>query len=508
MALVPALGLGAPAGAATTPRYTIRDLGALGSGISQAAGINNLGVAVGTAVPDGGNTHAVRWNAAGGITDLGSLGGSLGSGANAINDAGEVVGYSARPGGTYVYPVRWSPSGAITDVSLPGINRLGELRAINPAGRAAGGQRPASSAGNPVGILYNVDGTTTDLLWSGGSGTSTTAPTAPVAPTTSPSGGNTLFIANGINARNQVVGGGYLWQNGAATALPSLRSESYSYGVGNAINVAGVVAGYAGSPDGTTHAATWRGTTITDLGGMSGYNLTTAKAINAAGQVVGNADPQCSPCATVQAWVWEPGGTITPLENLIPAGSGWSLRDATGINDRGQIVGTGLHNGVQHAFVLTPTTQFSINFQPAGVPTPAGYTADTGAVYGNRGDGLSFGWNLDNAANTRDRDASDSPDQRYDTFAHLQKPGTPRTWELAVPNGTYLVHAVSGDPCCTDSTFRLTVEGILAVSGSPSSTSHWFESTVRVTVTDGRLSIGNGAGSSNNKINYLDVVRV
>ena len=130
-----------------------------------------------------------------------------------------------------------------------------------------------------------------------------------------------------------------------------LRTGAYMDG--NAINAAGVVAGFSASPDGTAHAVISRGSAITDLGGMSGYSLTSAKAINAVGQVVGKADPQCSPCVTPRAWVWEPGGTITPLDSLIPAGSGWSLQDATGINDLGQIVGTGLHHGVQRAFVLT-----------------------------------------------------------------------------------------------------------------------------------------------------------
>jgi hypothetical protein len=88
---------------------------------------------------------------------------------------------------------------------------------------------------------------------------------------------------------------------------------------------------------------------------------------------------------------------------------------------------------------------------------------------------------------------------------HLQKPDSASTWELSVPNGTYSVHLVSGDACCTDSTFRLNVEGVLALGGAPTDAVHWFEKTVKVTVTDGRLTITNGAGSSNNKLNYLDI---
>ncbi len=44
------------------------------------------------------------------------------------------------------------------------------------------------------------------------------------------------------------------------------------------------------------------------------------------------------------------------LNNLLdPAsGNGWTLQHAVGINNLGQIVGTGLLNGVSESFLLTP----------------------------------------------------------------------------------------------------------------------------------------------------------
>ena len=84
-----------------------------------------------------------------------------------------------------------------------------------------------------------------------------------------------------------------------------------------------------------------------------------------------------------------------------------------------------------------------INFQPASAAVPAGYLADSGAVYGDRGNGYTYGWDADCSAHTRDRDASNSPDQRYDTLVHMQLYGT-FTWEIAVPNGTYTVRVVAG----------------------------------------------------------------
>ena len=103
-----------------------------------------------------------------------------------------------------------------------------------------------------------------------------------------------------------------------------------------------------------------------------------------------------------------------------------------------------------------------INFQPAAAPVPAGYLADGGLVYGTRGNGQSYGWTIDNTAQTRDRNASNSLDQRYDTLTHLQKPANPDAiWEIAVVNGTYRVRIVAGDASNFDSVFRTTAEGVL-----------------------------------------------
>jgi hypothetical protein len=46
------------------------------------------------------------------------------------------------------------------------------------------------------------------------------------------------------------------------------------------------------------------------------------------------------------------------LIDLIPAGSGWTLQYAFGINDAGQIVGRGTYQGQpDQAYLLTPTPE-------------------------------------------------------------------------------------------------------------------------------------------------------
>jgi glucose/arabinose dehydrogenase len=151
-------------------------------------------------------------------------------------------------------------------------------------------------------------------------------------------------------------------------------------------------------------------------------------------------------------------------------------------------------------------TEIRVNFQLASAAVPAGYLKDGGAAYGDRGNGRTYGWNVDNSAQMRDRDSPVSPDQRYDTLAYMQRPANPdAVWEISVPNGTYLVHAVAGDASFFDITYRLAVEGVLTVSGTSNSAARWVEGTATVTVSDGRLTIRSAAGATANKICFVDI---
>ncbi len=155
--------------------------------------------------------------------------------------------------------------------------------------------------------------------------------------------------------------------------------------------------------------------------------------------------------------------------------------------------------------VLLSGFHAQLNFQPAAAAVPAGWVADTGRAFADRGNGFAYGWNVDNSANARDRNASLSPDQRYDTLNHMQKPGGGSVWSIAVPNGLYDVRVVAGDPAATDSVYRINAEGVLAVSGTPTPGQPWFDGSVRVNVTDGALTVSNGSGAVNNKINFVDI---
>ena len=51
---------------------------------------------------------------------------------------------------------------------------------------------------------------------------------------------------------------------------------------------------------------------------------------------------------------------MTDLNSMLPTGSGWLLESATAINESGQIAGSGKHNGLLHAFLLTRVTAMNV----------------------------------------------------------------------------------------------------------------------------------------------------
>ncbi len=139
---------------------------------------------------------------------------------------------------------------------------------------------------------------------------------------------------------------------------PSVGQHAGAYD----INALGEVVGasdYLSLP----HAFLDEGGTMHDLGTLSAvYSSTEAASINSSGVVAGDAFVMSNSYAPSLAWIWVPtapngtSGQMTDLNSLIPAGSGWLLNHATAVNDAGQIVGYGTINGVEHGFLLTPTT--------------------------------------------------------------------------------------------------------------------------------------------------------
>ena len=138
----------------------------------------------------------------------------------------------------------------------------------------------------------------------------------------------------------------------------------------------------------------------------------------------------------------------------------------------------------------------------AGYPLP-GYADDYGDVFGERGNGLSYGWMEDNVPNSRHRQADVSPDPRYDTLNHLQKNDGDMVWEIAVPSGRYAVRIVAGDATALDSVFQFTVEDVTTASYTPTPLAAWGTLEVEARVQDGLLTVRSGPEASNNKICFI-----
>jgi probable HAF family extracellular repeat protein len=197
--------------------------------------------------------------------------------------------------------------------------------------------------------------------------------------------------AHAINNKGQVVGEAstgiapsprtvlraFLWHDGGMKNLGTLGGRSSSAA---AVNDRGWIVGWADRPEApqerhTRRAVIWKGGRAVDLGAFPGYGnayiarheggrggrgyvATRATAINDRGQIVGRADTKVGCVISRHAFLWE-GGRMWDLNKLIPPGSKWRLMEANGINDRGQIVGSGLHERKTRAFLLSPMPRTS-----------------------------------------------------------------------------------------------------------------------------------------------------
>ena len=135
------------------------------------------------------------------------------------------------------------------------------------------------------------------------------------------------------------------------------------------INNLGQVVGGAGAPSAGVEGYVW------SLNGPDfnigllpdidpGLGGTFAVGINDQSQVVGYEGS--SSTLESRAILYEEG-TLYDLNNLIPANSGWTLETAFDINNQGQILGTGVFNGQEQDFLLSPIS----GTDPEPIPEPS-----------------------------------------------------------------------------------------------------------------------------------------
>jgi len=119
---------------------------------------------------------------------------------------------------------------------------------------------------------------------------------------------------------------------------------------------------------------------------------------------------------------------------------------------------------------------------------------DAGEVFGDRGNGLLYGW--DDDITNRDRDRNSHYDQRFDTLVHAFDEGPiPKTWEIALPNGIYYVDLLCGDPLHNQDN-SIELESVVLADPTPGSNRFDNFLNVEVTVTDGRLTMAPSGGAA------------
>jgi probable HAF family extracellular repeat protein len=354
---------------------TLTDLGALPGGYNSfSQAINARGTVVGSA--ENGVTdpvlgiaefEAVLWRN-GEITNLGTLGGNE-SLAFDINDRGRIVGFSAN-----AVPDPVSMFGFATE-TRPFVREHGVMRDLDTLGGTDGVAFLTNERGQIMGQFY-VQGTTTiDSIFWDEDGVATDIGTL---------GGTNSNCSScgpwGMNNRGQVVGNstlagdaahhGFLWDRGTLTDLGTLGGNQ---SIANWISDSGVITGNGDVPGSQTHHGTrwmWKHGVmkVTDLGVINNDPCSTGYAVNSSGQIVGDAGA----CGIGgDAWLWENGGPMVDLNTLAVPGSGLHLADARLINDRGEIVCTGvLSNGDLHAVLLVPVDDEG-NANRGGVAIPS-----------------------------------------------------------------------------------------------------------------------------------------
>src|SRR5207249_4345433 len=114
------------------------DLGTLlGGSTSFAYAVNDSGQVVGfSETAAGGAFHAFLWTAAGGAVDLGTLGGR-GSEAHGVNASGQVVGFSETVAGGAYHAFSWTVKGGMIDLGTLG-GSFSVAEAVNDSGEVVG----------------------------------------------------------------------------------------------------------------------------------------------------------------------------------------------------------------------------------------------------------------------------------------------------------------------------------------------------------------------------------
>ena len=332
----------ASAFAQTPPRYVVTDLtGQMPPATAAAYGVNDKTEVVG--VLDG---RPFLWRK-GNLTFL-----SFNGSPKAINNRSQVIGTLILQRGSTVEA--WKPYSRGVLSQNGKVTRLGVL----PGGIFSSGAEAINASGDIVGYSATL-GFGHAFLYSHGKMVDLGVP--PRFDSSS---------ANGINSSGEIVAyarvmsppylkAGFLWKSGKWQLL-SMNV------VPIAINDNGTALGYR-TTDNAKRTATATACFLWRRGSQTPIGSFTPKAINNREEVVGYIAPETgarrqvfgnpnSPPSHPFAVLWK-SGRLYRLDALVPKSSGWQIISANGINNRGEIVGGGIHKGKVCAVLLRPVAK-------------------------------------------------------------------------------------------------------------------------------------------------------
>jgi probable HAF family extracellular repeat protein len=372
--------------------YSISPLQHLGSFGTNSAGVNgDTPIALNDAGQVAGNAvaydsaHTRLSNVAflysnGALTTLGSFGADKNgrgvSAAAGLNDSGQVAGTST------VYDATGVSKGSAAFLWSKGtLTNLGNF-GTDPTGFGSSTAKALNSSGQVVGssTVYDATGVnkgSAAFLWSNGTLTNLGS-----FGTDNSGKGNSFAV--GINNSGMVIGDSdryvnghytatdaFLSANGVLTDLGNFGTDPTGHGssIPVAVNAAGQVAGASDKYDANgvslgRDAFLFTNGVLTDLGNFgidsTGKSFSVATGLNSAGEVIGTSKVYDSAhnFLGTDSFLYD-HGALTALSSLLTNPLGWTGLQATAINDSGEIVGFGIHNGQQEAFAVLPVPETS-----------------------------------------------------------------------------------------------------------------------------------------------------
>jgi probable HAF family extracellular repeat protein len=304
--------------------------------------INDAGVAVGSERNGGGDWRAFRYTDAGGLQELGALPGfGRQSFASAIAEDGAIAGHADLGNGAdALFGYRYTERAGHVQI-CPTVCSAWDL---NAHGQVVGLITDGDDATRWQAFLFSREGGLVRLGTLGGARSSASG----------------IDDAGVVVGNAQLAGGSpadighaFVWD--AAHGMRDLNTVAAASGwelkAANDVRRAAVV-GW-GVRGGATRAFLYQGQAgrgVRDLGTPEGDGSSYGWALDGHGDVVGYA---ARPDGGNDAFIYSPNFGMHRLGERVDPAAHWDLQQANGINDRGDIVGWGYHEGAARGFKLT-----------------------------------------------------------------------------------------------------------------------------------------------------------